>query len=487
MRRLSDHLKTFGGRGATVALAGLALALAGCVGGESSSGQVQTNTPAQIAQESADNYNDNVNGLITGATLQHWIDDWQNNRPQDINGRLIILQVNTGPEGMEYITPKPMEGVLSYHIDVNRLTQVRSNGVIETVQMVPDGAQVDAFLRDYDIDPNNDMVVCAMGTGGAVDTMRQGRCWYMFRYWGTAQTNLAALNGGASHPAVMGPGYLGSTVTCDEPASGGACLPRNGRVSVRDLPEDNISLQATLQDVIAVAEGRQDAFLWDARSANEYTAWPNAVSGKYRGIDFRRGAGTAAMQGHPNNAVLLPYLNLLVANDGSFRYKDKATLAAYMNGQLVDGAQFERYDAGSLIPLGMGTAYQTGQTVITYCETTFRAMVTGFASAAILGLPNRFYDGATVEWNSLAGGVQDRYGSFPLPADSPWRTDLLTRGHFEYNTPDAIAPVTIQDPFAGHTNAVTTADRAYRFGLGVPGTGNGDGGGVAPPANPCGG
>ncbi len=475
--------------GTVTALAALGLLLTGCGGGESSSSAnpaVQTvNSPAQIARESADNYHDNVNGLITGQTLMRWIDDWQNNRPDGIDGRLVILQVTQGTEGNEYITPKPQEGVLTYRIDDNRLTQVRSNGVIETVQMVPDGPSVDSILKDYNLDPRNDMIVWVVADGGFGNLMRQGRGWYMMRYWGTPHDNLALLNGLAVHDAVMDQSYLGSVATCDELVSNGNCLPRNGTVSVRDLPEDNISLQATVEDVIRVADGHDDAFIWDARSQNEYTAWTGVRDGRHRGIDFRN---NASMQGHPNGAVVLPYANMLMS-DGTLRYKPKDQLWAYMNGEQVDGAMFERYEAGSLIPVGPGNAYQAGQDSITYCETTFRAMITGFATAAILGLPNRFYDGAMVEWNSLSGGVQDKFGSFILPADSPWRTDLPMRSHFEYNTPAAIDSRDIQDAYADRTNAVVSADRNYRMNIGggAGGGAGGDDGGVAPPANPCGG
>lgn len=82
--------------------------LVGCGGGEDSTTGIVTppggeptpivvNSPAQIAQESADDYNDNENGLITGATLKRWKDDWLNERPAGITGKLVILQVTEGP------------------------------------------------------------------------------------------------------------------------------------------------------------------------------------------------------------------------------------------------------------------------------------------------------------------------------------------------------------------------------------------------------
>ena len=494
MRRVTGTTDLLRARGSVAIIAALGLALTGCTGDEDTTMGVQSaatiNTPAQIAQESDDNYDNNMNGLVTGATLQTWIDDWENNKPAGIEGRLVILDVapinlgdNVNPD-YRYITPDAQNGVLSYGIDHNRLTQVRSNGVIETVQVVPDGNQVDEFLKDYAIDPTKDMIVCAMGRGGNSQAMLQGRCWYMFRYWGAPKENLAVLSGGLHHPAVIDPAYLGTTATCDEVASSGACLPRNGRVSVRDLPEDNTALQATLGDVFDVVEGRANAFLWDARGA-----------GEYNGTQFTGNNGSK--QGHPQGAVLLPYANLLVSDDAdaaallpavaSYRYKPKADLWDYMSGLMVDGAQFQVWDNGVLRALSPDEVYQDGQTVITYCETTFRAMITGFASAAILGLPNRFYDGAMVEWNSLSAGVQDKYGSFILPVDSPWRTDVegVSVPFDAYNDPANIDARVIDDPYAANAEAVVFEDRLYKYGSG---SSDGDaGGGVSLPSNPCGG
>jgi 3-mercaptopyruvate sulfurtransferase SseA len=330
--------------------------------------------------------------------------------------------------------------------------------------------------------------VCAMGTGHFSPNMQMGRCWYMFRYWGVKKEHLAVLNGGASHVSVMDPSYLSGTVTCDENTMladppGPDCLPRSGLASVRNLQEDNTALQATVEDVIAIAEGRNDAFLWDARSENEYTAVQGVSGAKYLGIDFRgTPSGTAPKQGHPNTAVLLPYGNLLDSANG-YSYKPKSALLAYLNGEEVDGASFVRYDAGSLVPLGAGNAYQTGQTVVTYCETTFRAMITGIASTVVLGLPNQFYDGAMNEWNALSS-IQNKFGELVLPADSPWRTDLITRSHFEYNTPADIDPQGIDDPYAANSRLIIDADKAYKRGTSASDDGSSDGG---LPPNACGG
>ncbi len=511
-------------------LAGAALLASGCGGGseDTTTGYatipgsdpvpIKVNSAAEIAQVSDADYNKNVNGLITGATLQKWIDDWKKNRPAGITGRLIILQINRGPSGKEYITPKSTQDVFTYSIisdtsAKSRLVMSRSNGVTTTRAIVLDGASMDKFLYDYGIDPRKDMIVFAMGTGGNFANMQMGRGWYLFRYWGVTASHLAVLNGGASNTAVMNQSYLGSVASCDETSTAattspattaadgsiatslltgpaaiyssgsltnGCSLPSSGQVSVKNLVDDNTILQATLEDVMNVVKGKAKAFIWDARSSNEYAATQNAVSGTYLGIDFRNGG---SKQGHPAGAVNLNFVNLLITSDSSYRYKDKATLQKYLDGQTVDGAEFLRYSAGSLVPVGAGKAYQSGQTIITYCETTYRAMVTGIASAVVLGLPVRFYDGAMVEWNTMAN-VQDKNGQFILPADSPWRTDTTARSLFAYNAQTAVATRQIDDAYATHANAIILADKAYKRGKSTASSGGGAS--VPLPPNPCG-
>ena len=214
-------------------------------------------TPADIARESADDYNDNENGLITAATLQHWIDNWGDHAPEGIDGNLIILQVNAAEDDDDeakagsYITDSN-DGVTTYVIDTDRLVQTRFNGVKESRSMVPSGEQMDAFLGDFDLNPTQDMIVWVMGEPGAGHAMRQGRGWYAFRYWGVAHDHLAMLNGGADH--VMDESYMGDTITCDERIND-TCPPGSGTVTVKDLPEDNTALQATLQDMVHLAKG----------------------------------------------------------------------------------------------------------------------------------------------------------------------------------------------------------------------------------------
>jgi hypothetical protein len=288
-----------------------------------------------------------------------------------------------------------------------------------------------------------------------------------------------------------------------------------GTASVKDLPEINFALQATLEDMMNVVPA-QDAnllgdgvFIWDARgnnlpaSVDSSAVAPDAahVPG-YKGdsdefspiddYDFRNGGAT---QGHPNGALLLAYMNLLDPAAG-YTFKPKAELEAYLAGNT--DANGNGFVDATLQGVGAGNAYQEGDTVYTYCETTMRAMITGFASAAILGLPTRFYDGAMREWHSMAN-VADSNGNYLLPWDSRWRTDKSAWSMYRVAGDSAnVAPRSIVNPYAQSANAIINEDLAYK-GIVAEGSGTtagsdgdgssggGDGGGVALPSNPCGG
>jgi 3-mercaptopyruvate sulfurtransferase SseA len=348
-------------------------------------------SPGAIASASNADYDNNEFGLVTGNTLKSWIDDWTTSKANlttPLSGKLVILQVDSGPTGFEYVAPDGTD-VFTYAVASDELIQMRDNGVVLTKSMVPDGQTVDRFLRKFDIDPQNDMIVCAMGTGGYFPAMKAGRCWYMMRYWGVAQENLAVLNGGNEW---IGTGT--NTTLDDTYFTDTASTPSYaGTASVADLTENNYALQATLQDMMYIVPDTDTnllddgVFIWDARSSNQYSPTSDA--------DFQSGA----VQGHPNGALNLNFTNLLDSAAG-YTYKSQADINTYMQGD--PDADGNGFIDSTLQVVGNTRAYQPGDTVYTYCETTYRAMITGFASAAILGLPTRFYDGAMTEWHAVS-------------------------------------------------------------------------------------
>lgn len=468
----------------------MALGLQGCGGGGEDTTalvtQIPVNTPAAIAQVSADDYNLNENGLITAATLKRWKDNWLANRPAGITGKLVILQVSgclttstpACPAGVEYIKPNGTS-VFTYLSPGSEWIQTRSNGVIETASMVPDGASMDALLKKYNIDPQNDMIVAAMGVGNTGNAMAQGRIWYALRYWGVDKKNLAILNGGNQwiNTNGMGAGDFQATAST---------APNNGHASVKDLLVDNTQLQATVGDMLRVLPAsdtnvlNDGVFIWDARNISQYSAGETSTANTITPVAnyMTTFQNSGSRQGHPWGALQLDFTNMLVAAEG-YRYKDKADLQAYLDGN-VSGAGFI---AGNYQQVGFGNAYQPGDVIYTYCETTFRAMITGVASAVILGKPTRFYDGAMVEWSSLTPGsvITDATGKAILPEDSPWRTDAKSF-YRAASSPTLVAQRYITDAYAKSSNAIIEADKAYKYGEVIPTAGT-----SAPPANPCGG
>jgi hypothetical protein len=326
-----------------------------------------------------------------------------------------------------------------------------------------------------------------MGTGSTGNAMGQGRIWYALRYWGVEREHLAILNGG--NQWINGNGLAASDFQADP-----STPPDNGSFSVKDLLVDNTALQATVQDLLAVvpsADGniKDDGILiWDSRNAAQFSAGQIVERGQQgcasaycAPTDIDNYAWTfqnnGSRQGRPWGTLQLDFARMLDASRG-YAYKPKPELAAYLAGQ-VDAGGNGFIDA-SYTPVGAGNAYQEGDTVYVYCETTFRAMITGVVSGVILGKPTRFYDGAMVEWNSLSH-IADRSGNPILPVNSPWRTDL--RSFFRPAMSSAnVAPRTITDPYAWGANAIVEADRGYKTG---ESTGGGGGGGLPP--NPCGG
>lgn len=480
--------------------------VAGCGGGEDKTNgstlavPISLNSPANITDVSADDYNNNVSGLITGATLKRWKDDWLSQRPAGITGKLVILQVTAGEAGYQNIVPVTTSvastNVFSYQALSAEWVMTRSNGVISTPSLVLDGPSIDAQLKKYSIDPLNDMIVVAQGTASQGNVMSQGRAWLALHYWGVDAKHLAVLNGGNKWQFDSG----AMTAADFTATTAGATAPNDGRYSVKNIPVDNTSLIATVGDMLAVVPSTDTSkkgsgvFLWDARTITQYSA------GQKRELNdgSSSGCGTAAYcdasptydymgsfqnngsrQGHPNGALDLNFANLLDSTKG-YSYKPKAQLVSYMNGE-VDASGYGMVD-GSYNLVGAGNAYQPGDLVYVWCETTFRAMITGMASAVILGRPTRFYDGGMIEWNSLSNLPQST-GNNILPANSQWRTDV--KSFFRpASSLNLVATRQIIDPYALNSNVIIAEDKAYK----TPSASNASkAGGGAAPANPCGG
>lgn len=494
---------------------------------------IKVNTPAEIVQESADNYDQNVNGLITHNTLKRWIDNWEVNRPAGITGKLVILQAAAGPAGAQFIKPDN-RNVFTYVEDSWR--EARSNGVITIGGSGPggivlSGQGIDNLLRRYGIDVQNDLIVCAQGgtTNATGNYQNQGRCWYTFRYWGVDQKNVAVLNGNNWHLAQagqLGPEYF--TATRILPTPHPSPIINRQVSSVKDLPVDNTALYASLEDLINVLPATDSpdhgdgVFLWDGRNLPQFSAglasWSGGLVQISGGHTYASFQNNAPRQSHPRGSFHLEFSNLLDIATGI--YYDKATLRGVLNGELspsnqgfVVGGIYQDYQH-----VGVGNAWQPGDLIYHFCETSARSGTTLITAAVILGIPSRLYDSGLVEWNSLTANVVDKNGNSILPASSPWDTSGLSfpwfpnqqasinpRSPAGWAAERGIAPENVTDtplitnPLATHTQQVVLEDRAYKGtagtgnggngggGSGGGGSGGGGGGGVVLPPNPCGG
>jgi len=541
-------------------VAAMLLTLSGCLSGPNatsgSASGIVVHTAAQIAQvqTSAADYNTNVNGLITGQTLMHWIDNWPANRPPGITGRLIILQTGfasctaytaagacqtaytlpasandgVGFAGLEYAA-HDNKNIFTYSVGDSEWVMARSDGVITTTSMVLDGPSMDAFLKKYNIDPTRDMIVFVMGQGSPGADMLIGRGWYMFRYWGASHTHLAILDGGIGNTLNATGGYATFTSGAHTAGTGyfsatSDTPPYSGIVSVRAIPVDNTDLQASLEEMLNVARGVYTppggAFIWDARSPNEFNGVSDQTTGQTSCVTAAGGPCYVAFEGHIHGAVNLNFINLLWGNDfyngpgssadpyannsfgnqNSYDTSAGTPLPGDLNGDgVVNGkdASYGYLDQAwlqKLITDPLGTTetppngvtvhaigYVPGELIYTHCRTTYRAMITGIAAGVVLGYPVKFYDAAWVEWGEL-GFAQNMSGAYNLPADSPWRTDVAT-DDLTYNSPSVVEVPPAISPYAATGNAIISADKAYKTGSGG---GPSSSGGGTPPANPCG-
>ncbi|NLY58083.1 MAG: sulfurtransferase [Gammaproteobacteria bacterium] len=135
------------------------------------------------------------------------------------------------------------------------------------------------------------------------------------------------------------------------------------------LGERNEALRARFVDVVAVAEGKQQAQLIDIRSPDEFNGRIFAPEGVQE---------LAIRAGHIPGAVNVPW-GSAVAADGTFKSADELRKVYAAVG--VDGSQ----------------------PIITYCRIGERSSHTWFALSKILGYDVRNYDGSWTEYGNAVG------------------------------------------------------------------------------------
>ncbi|TGM85526.1 sulfurtransferase [Leptospira licerasiae] len=439
---------------------------------------VQVFETSQLLSVSNDDYNSNTYGLITASTLESWRSNWAANHPSAINGRLIIFQISGGSLSGSYVRPETsvrVYGISASSTDYTFFGQTRFNGLMDTETIIPEGKNIDAFLKRFGVNPAADLIVLAQDIPSDGNLMMTLRSWYTLYYWGVEKSHLAVLNGAASTKITSSELTGGSSYTV--PTTSGAG-------TVGSLYRDHTILQATLADVFNAVQGITDptftgstpapsggSFILDARSVSEYDGTGTTIGpSNYTCADTP--SCYTSFEGHIKGAKNIWFANFINANKEFLPKSDLQNLLA-SNG------------------------YTEGQTVLTYCRTNVRSSITGFATLAILGYPTRFYDGSWVEWGSLAYDSNGTWSN--LSAVSAWRTDrssvteLITynvgkSGLDASNISNLGTYFTPERSFAKGTNDIIDQDKKYLSGSASSGAGGGGGGsGGGGGGNPCGG
>ncbi|PJZ26498.1 sulfurtransferase [Leptospira hartskeerlii] len=438
---------------------------------------VQVFETSQLLSVSNDDYNNNTYGLITASTLESWRTNWAANHPSAISGRLIIFQISGGALSGSYVRPEMgvrVYGITATSTDYTFFGQTRFNGLIDTETIVPEGKNIDVFLKRFGVNPATDLIVLAQDVPSDGNLMLTLRSWYTLYYWGLERTHLAVLNGAVSTKIAASQIIGGSSYTV--PTTSGAG-------TVGSLYRDHTILQATLADVFNAVQGITNptfesstpapaggSFILDARSTAEYDGTGTTVGPSNLTCADTPSCYTP-FEGHIKGAKSIPFANFINANKEFLPKSDLQNLLS-TNG------------------------YTEGQTIIAYCRTNVRSSITGFATLAILGYPTRFYDGSWVEWGSLAYDSNGNWSN--ISAVSAWRTDRSSvtesitynvgkSGIDASNISNLGTYFTPERSFAKGTNDIIDQDKKYLSGSASSGGGGGGSSGGGGGGNPCGG
>lgn len=378
-------------------------------------------SPAELAERSADAYEDNQSGLIHPDTLRRWVADWSNERPPGIGGDLVVLQLGAAETALPYV---PSGGGVRTYLasDLSELLEVRLNGVTAIGWSPARGVKIDGYLRRYRIDPTRDFVLFASGSAQPGDLSALAKAWLTLRYWGFSHANLGLLQGSVAED-----------LPDEQRAASALAAPVDGAHRVPSLGRDHFSLLASVGSVQDAVEAERAVL--DVRSAE---AFEGAVLSE-SATDETCLAGpplcTAVYGGHVPGALHLPSAALLTADGARLRPLAELELA--------------------ISSVGLGPETE----VIVYDDDGGASAVAAFALLAVAGVPARWYASSFVEWGSLSSSHPEP-ALRALPTDSPWRTDAALTIDVWADLERGIRPL-IFDPYATSSDAVIAADRAY--------------------------
>lgn len=436
-------------------------------------------------------YRKNRSGLVNANVAAKWINDWEANKPANVNGRLFVMQVGLLPGETPFIK----------HDDVHVFTFDRTAGCTTTGDIRNDGISdipmpifsggmtgMDGAFWAYDINPQEDMLLVVVASDEPKNMALATRFLWTMNYWGMKSDHVSIMNGTAMYmfdpklnPKIKRAGvtskesmfvaagseYLmapGGMLDFGDQEAGRMPAERHNFQSIKTLStQPHFELFASMEDVMNVVDA-DDAHnvIIDGRSEAEY----NADIANKRSKTETKTCGVekdqqcySAFEGHIKGAVNLEYRSVINTEDF---VKD-------LNGDgLVDARdssmtfKSKRELKRTFKKLGV----RKNSDVYTYCRTGTRASLITFASFEILKRKTHMYDGSWIQWSKLAD-TQDTNGAQMLPADSPWRTDVARYSdNITYNDTIDVGPASLTlFPYAGvgEGNKIVEEDEAYRY------------------------
>jgi 3-mercaptopyruvate sulfurtransferase SseA len=237
--------------------------------------------------------------LISPAQLNGWTTNGYSTDSSGFN-KMVVLDVASETGATSYTGSGHVQNAFILDTGTD-LAATRSDGVSDTISMVPTQAQMNSLLQRTGIDGNTVVVL----TGDSL--LNVGKAYFNFRYWGFPKNRLKVLD--RTNAAYSTAGF--TLVTTVPPA------PAPSSYTVCNLTQ-NTSLRAPLGEMISLAEGGiPNSQIWDVRTPDEY----NGVAGKTAGPTGASG-GYVAFEGHVNGAINLNYTTNLTADGSTFLSPD---------------------------------------------------------------------------------------------------------------------------------------------------------------------
>ncbi len=420
-------------------------------------------SPKAMTNQSAMDYNDNKYGLVTATNVEKWITDWENNRPEGISGKLIILQIGEISVDGNYTALKHDDiNVFTYELgDVCNTYYSRFDGVSKIAKAVNSGENIDRMMMAYGIDPKHDMLLFVQGNGLRKGANMSGaaRMWYTFSYWGLKQENMALLNGNASF--VLNPDANSELITANKDdlfSAKTSELPMSGTTSIKEIRRNATKLQATMKEMRKLIDNcLYNSLIVDARSQAEYDGTKRAKTELKTCGENRDEQCYTPFDGHIKGAKHILYTNVLDLTDTKDLNGDgniTSTEASYV---------FKSPD--EIKQLFDDAGYEDGNTIYTYCRTGTKSSLLAFSASQIVGYTTRMYDGSWIQWGKMAHR-EDANGSTLIPENSYWRTDVERYSeNITYNGDSS--SVIPQDPkylnlCSWNTNKIVKEDKQYK-------------------------